>query len=48
MQSTKEYKAEIVLSDIVEGLLAKLRSIVTKHMIPGWDLNEALVELLAC
>uniref|UniRef100_A0A2N9EVH2 Rx N-terminal domain-containing protein n=1 Tax=Fagus sylvatica TaxID=28930 RepID=A0A2N9EVH2_FAGSY len=46
MQSTKEYKAEIVLSDIVEGLLAKLRSIVTKHMIPGWDLNEALVELL--
>ena len=47
MQSTEEYEVEIVLSDIVEGLLAKLRSIVTKHMSSEWDFNEGLIDLLA-
>jgi hypothetical protein len=46
MQSTEEYEVEIVLSDIVEGLLAKLRSIVTKHMSSEWDFNEGLIDLL--
>uniref|UniRef100_A0A2N9J7H0 Disease resistance N-terminal domain-containing protein n=1 Tax=Fagus sylvatica TaxID=28930 RepID=A0A2N9J7H0_FAGSY len=45
--STEEYEVEIVLSDIVEGLLAKLRSIVTKHMTSEWDFNVGLIDLLA-
>uniref|UniRef100_A0A2N9HYS9 Uncharacterized protein n=1 Tax=Fagus sylvatica TaxID=28930 RepID=A0A2N9HYS9_FAGSY len=47
MQSTEEYEVQIVLSDIVEGLLAKLRSIVTKHMSSEWDFNEGLIDLHA-
>jgi hypothetical protein len=46
MQSMEDYKAENVLSVIVEGLLAKLRSIVTKHVSSEWDFNEGLIELL--
>jgi hypothetical protein len=46
MQSTEDYKAENVVSVIVEGLLAKLRSIVTKHISSEWDFNEGLIELL--
>ncbi|GMY32947.1 putative disease resistance protein rga1, partial [Fagus crenata] len=46
-KSTEEYEVEIVLSDIVEGLLAKLRSIVAKHMSFEWDFNEGLIDLLA-
>ena len=46
MQSNEEYSTEIVLSVAVEGLLAKVRSLVIDHIGSGLGYKEQLIELL--
>ena len=48
MQSNEEYSTKIVLSVAVEGLLAKVRSLVIDHIGFGLGLGykEELIELL--
>nr|POF14752.1 putative disease resistance protein rga4 [Quercus suber] len=45
-KSNKEYGTEIVLSVAVEGLLAKVRSLVIDHIGSGLGCKEQLIELL--
>ena len=46
MQSNEECSTEIVLSVAVEGLLAKVRSLVIDHIGSGLGYKEQLIELL--
>lgn len=47
MQSKEEYRAEIILYVVVEGLLAKLRSTVIEHHISlEQGFKEGLIGLL--
>ena len=46
MQSNEEYSTKIVLSVAVEGLLAKVRSLVTDHIGSRLGYKEQLIELL--
>ena len=46
MQSNEEYSTEIDLSVAVEGLLAKVRSLVIDHIGSGLGDKEQLIELL--
>ena len=46
MQSNEEYSTEIDLSVAVEGLLAKVRSLVIDHIGFGLGYKKQLIELL--
>ena len=46
MQSNEEYSTKIDLSVAVEGLLAKVRSLVSDHTGSGLGDKEQLIELL--